>query len=92
MNHDELDISTLTSEEKSLLVRLVEKGLREIKSEIGPDGVAYKGLEEISSGVERQSLRQLLKSLAKKRFLTVKEKDRAVFCSKCGAIHIYSKL
>ena len=92
MNTEELDISELTSEEKSLLIRLTEKGLREIKSEIGPDGIAYKGLEDISSSYERQSLRLLFKSLARKGFLTVKEKDRAIFCSKCGAIHIYSKL
>jgi CheY-like chemotaxis protein len=82
----------LTSEEKVLLNRLVEKGLRETKAEISSDGVAYKGLEDILSGKEGQSLRQLLNSLTKKGFLNAKEKDRAIFCSKCGSIHIYSKL
>ena len=91
MSRRELEISALTSEEESLLTRLVDKGVREIGSGIGPEGVVYDGLEDISGEYGWRRLRQLFRSLAEKGFLTVKEHDRVIFCSKCGALNIYAK-
>ena len=90
MNLKDPGTSMLTSEEESLLARLLEKGIREIKPKIGPEGVTYDVLallEEYSG----QKLQQLLDALVDKGFITPKEHDRALFCLKCGAVHVYSK-
>ncbi|RLI08771.1 hypothetical protein DRO42_05740 [Candidatus Bathyarchaeota archaeon] len=81
----------LTPEEKGLLTRLIEKGVKEIKPRIGPEGVTYDGLEDLAEEHGWQKLRQLLESLGDKGYLIVKEHDRAIFCPKCGAVHVYSK-
>lgn len=91
MSLKSLEISALTREEVSLLTQLVEKGVREIKSGIGPEGVTYDDLKDISGEYSWRRLRQLFRSLADKNFLIVKEHDRAIFCSKCGATHVYAK-
>lgn len=83
--------STLTSEEESLLSRLIEKDVREIKLRIGSDGVEYQGLTDIEKDYDWRGLRQLLKSLAEKGFIAARENNVAIFCPKCGFAPVLSK-
>lgn len=80
-----------TSEEKALLARLIDSDVKRIESKPIPEGVTYEGLEEIMEEYGAQRLRQLLESLAEKGFLTVKEKEPALFCPKCDALHVYTR-
>ena len=80
-----------TSEEKSLLKRLIDKGVKSIESKISPEGLTYEGLDDIIEEYGVQRLRQLLESLAEKEFLTVKERDPALFCPKCHALQVYTR-
>lgn len=91
MSRKDLETSALTSEEESLLTRLVDKDIREIKSRIGPEGVVYQGLSDIAEEYDWQRLRLLLRSIAYKNFLTGKETGRAIFCPKCGSALVFSK-
>lgn len=91
MSREDRGTSMMTSEEESLLTRLVDRDVREIKPRIGPEGVTYEGLEDITEEYGKQRLHQLLESLTDKGFLIVEEHDRAVFCPNCGSPHIYSK-
>jgi len=80
----------LTSEEKSLLSRLIDKEIIEIKPKIEREGVTYQGLDFILEEYGRQGFMLLMKSLAFKGILTVKPYLPAIFCPKCDSTYLNS--
>jgi len=84
-------MSNLTSEEKALLIQIIDKGVKEIHSRISLEGVTYNGLEDITEEYGVQRIHQLLESLADKELLIPKEKEPALFCPKCHATQVYSR-
>lgn len=91
MSWKDLGKPALTSEEESLLTRLVDNDVREIKQRIGPEGIIFEELADIVEDYEKQDIRQLLKSLAEKGALIAKEKDRSILCQNCGSPLVISR-
>ena len=81
----------LTTDEKALLTQLINKGIKKIELKTSLDGITYEGLEDIIKEYGEQKLRNLLEALANKKYLTIKERDPALFCPKCHSLHVYSK-
>lgn len=81
----------LTEEEGGLLLRLIERGVRELRPTLRRGDIEYEGLEDLYDKYGVEGLHNLLKSLADKGFLIVKEYDRVIHCPKCGSVHVYSK-
>jgi len=83
----------LTSDEDVLISRIVEKGIRNLKPSVGPEGVTYPNIQGVVKDEELDwsSVRKLLESLDGKGLLRVKEKDWALFCPECDSTHVYSK-
>jgi len=79
-----------TSEEKSLLIQLINKGLKKVESKISPEGVILKDLDDIIEKYGMHELLQILESLSEKKILTIKEHNPTIFCPKCNAIQVYS--
>jgi len=91
MGRREPGTEELTSEEKKLLTRLVDKGVRRIEPRIGPEGLTYAGLDDLAEEYGWSLLGRMLESLADKGLLIVETYDRAIFCPSCGSPHVYSK-
>jgi CheY-like chemotaxis protein len=91
MSRKDPEISTLTSEEETLLTRLVDKDVIEVKLRIGSEGIVYQGLGDIAEEYDWQRLRRLLRSLTNRGFLIAKETDRIIFCPNCGSYLALSK-
>jgi len=72
---------------------IVDRGLKEIKPKIGPNGVTYKGLDILveKEGFDWRRMRRLLESMAEKGFLTPSGYERALTCNICGSPHVYSE-
>jgi len=81
----------LTSDEKTLLTQLIDKGVKMIESKTSLDGITYEGLDDILKEYGEQRLRNLLEALANKKYLIIKEHDPALFCPKCHSLHVYSR-
>lgn len=93
MGSQSLDHANLTEDEETLLKRIVEKGVKQLKPSIGLKGVIYNELSEYveESEVNWPTVRILLESLSKKGFLMVDEKYFALFCPACDSAEIISK-
>lgn len=93
MGSQSLNYANLTEDEVTLLKRIVEKGLRQLKPSIGVNGVIYKELDEFieDSDFDWKTIRLLLESLSKKGFLIVNNKHYGLFCPSCGSAEIMSK-
>ena len=81
----------LTDGERGLLIRLIEKGVKELKPAPRGGRIQYEGIEDLYEEYGAEKLHSLLESLADKGFLVVKEYDRVILCPKCGSIDVYSK-
>jgi len=81
----------LTDEERGLLIRLIEKGVKELKPIPRGGRIQYEGVEDLYEEYGAEKLHSLLESLADKGFLLVKEYDRVILCPKCGSVDVYSK-
>lgn len=81
----------LTEEERGLLIRLIERGIRELKPTPRAGGIQYEGVEDLYERYGVEKLHSLLEALADKGFLLVKEYDRVILCPKCGSVNIHSK-
>ena len=88
LSKDSLD---LTKDERTLLTRLIEMGVRKIKSKAMPEGVSYEGLDELIEQHGIRNLDHLLESLAEKGFLDLEEQEPYIFCPNCNATHVYSR-
>jgi CheY-like chemotaxis protein len=86
-------MSVLTDEEKTLLSKIIEKGIRIIKVKVGAEGVMYDGFDDIlvEEEYDWDYVRELFQSLAKKKFLLPKEPLKVILCPDCGSPHVYVK-
>lgn len=93
MSEKGLDVSTLTDEEETLLKIIIDKGLKEIKARIEPDGVKYEGLDEflVEEEYDWHTVLLLFESLADRGFLASTEEEKALVCPECDSPHVYSK-
>ena len=83
---------TLTEEEETLLKRIVEKGVRQLKPSIGSSSVHYPDIEDIVKDLDLNwsTVKVYLEALTKKGFLLVNEKHFALFCPICDSADVYS--
>lgn len=86
-------MSVPTDDEKALLSKIIEKGIKTIKVKVGAEGITYDGIDDIllEEEYEWDYVRELLQSLAKKKFLMPKEPLKVILCPDCGSPHVYVK-
>lgn len=86
-------MSVLTDDEKTLLSKIIEKGIKTIKVKVGAEGITYDGFDDIlvEEEYEWDYVRDLLQSISKKKFLIPKAPLKVILCPDCGSPHVYIK-
>jgi CheY-like chemotaxis protein/Zn finger protein HypA/HybF involved in hydrogenase expression len=84
-------MSVLTDDEKTLLSKIIEKGIKIIKVKVGAEGITYDGLDDILREEEYDwdYARELFQSLAKRKFLVPKEPLKVILCPDCGSPYVF---
>ncbi|NIO36987.1 hypothetical protein GTO27_04715, partial [Candidatus Bathyarchaeota archaeon] len=77
--------------ERELLVKLIKRGVLEIKPRLSVGGVRYTEAEKALETDDSTQVRDVLRNLERKGALVAQFLDRVLTCPECGSPEVFSK-